>query len=174
MTYCGHSVLQTLCRCHFSPASITAQRYIYTGCASGRIVGKSWFFFFFSSKDLFVTLNVSSLRRTDWQDCEGAARSSRNCARRCLASVPSRNYQLIGSIKEKLIFQKGFFFFFFFKWDGYLYRWLYSGRECNRAELEEDTPTTEPVRRSQRIKDRMNRLRAKLLLSSEIGVDTQF
>ncbi|XP_076242069.1 DDB1- and CUL4-associated factor 11 isoform X1 [Calliopsis andreniformis] len=38
MTYRGHSVLQTLIRCHFSPSSITGQRYIYTGCAAGRVI----------------------------------------------------------------------------------------------------------------------------------------
>ncbi|XP_033223372.1 DDB1- and CUL4-associated factor 11 isoform X2 [Belonocnema kinseyi] len=38
MTYRGHSVLQTLIRCHFSPAATTGQRYIYTGCGSGRVV----------------------------------------------------------------------------------------------------------------------------------------
>jgi len=37
-TYRGHSVLQTLIRCKFSPAFTTGQRYIYTGCAFGRIV----------------------------------------------------------------------------------------------------------------------------------------
>lgn len=41
MTYCGHSVLQTLCRCHFSPAHTTGQRYIYAGCAAGRVVCKN-------------------------------------------------------------------------------------------------------------------------------------
>ena len=40
MTYRGHSVLQTLIRCHFSPAFSTGQRYIYTGCAAGRVVSK--------------------------------------------------------------------------------------------------------------------------------------
>lgn len=40
MTYRGHSVLQTLIRCHFSPSSITGQRYIYTGCAAGRVISK--------------------------------------------------------------------------------------------------------------------------------------
>ncbi|XP_017794296.1 PREDICTED: DDB1- and CUL4-associated factor 11 isoform X2 [Habropoda laboriosa] len=38
MTYHGHSVLQTLIRCHFSPSFITGQRYIYTGCAAGRVM----------------------------------------------------------------------------------------------------------------------------------------
>lgn len=38
MTYRGHSVLQTLVRCHFSPEFTTGQRYIYTGCAAGRVV----------------------------------------------------------------------------------------------------------------------------------------
>ncbi|XP_017753181.1 PREDICTED: DDB1- and CUL4-associated factor 11 isoform X2 [Eufriesea mexicana] len=38
MTYRGHSVLQTLIRCHFSPSSNTGQRYIYTGCAAGRVI----------------------------------------------------------------------------------------------------------------------------------------
>jgi WD40 repeat protein len=38
MTYRGHSVLNTLIRCHFSPAFSTGQRYVYTGCAAGRVV----------------------------------------------------------------------------------------------------------------------------------------
>lgn len=38
MTYRGHSVLQTLIRCHFSPEISTGQRLIYTGCATGRII----------------------------------------------------------------------------------------------------------------------------------------
>ncbi|XP_032668188.1 DDB1- and CUL4-associated factor 11-like isoform X3 [Odontomachus brunneus] len=37
MTYRGHCVLKTLIRCRFSPAATTGQRYIYTGCSSGRI-----------------------------------------------------------------------------------------------------------------------------------------
>jgi WD repeat-containing protein 23 len=40
MTYRGHCVLQTLVRCHFSPSYTTGQRFIYTGCAAGRVVGK--------------------------------------------------------------------------------------------------------------------------------------
>jgi WD repeat-containing protein 23 len=38
MTYRGHSVLNTLIRCRFSPSYSTGQRYIYTGCAAGRVV----------------------------------------------------------------------------------------------------------------------------------------
>lgn len=38
MTYRGHSVLNTLIRCRFSPQFSTGQRYIYTGCAAGRVV----------------------------------------------------------------------------------------------------------------------------------------
>ncbi len=37
MTYRGHAVLQTLIRCHFSPAETTGGRYIYSGSADGRI-----------------------------------------------------------------------------------------------------------------------------------------
>ncbi|TFY70898.1 hypothetical protein EVG20_g2103 [Dentipellis fragilis] len=37
MTYRGHSVLQTLIRCHFSPAETTGGQYIYSGSADGRI-----------------------------------------------------------------------------------------------------------------------------------------
>lgn len=40
MTYRGHRVLQTLIRCHFSPAATTGQRYIYTGCSTGRVISK--------------------------------------------------------------------------------------------------------------------------------------
>jgi len=38
MTYTGHTVLQTLIRCHFSPMNNTGQKYIYTGCAKGRVI----------------------------------------------------------------------------------------------------------------------------------------
>ncbi|XP_019849571.1 PREDICTED: DDB1- and CUL4-associated factor 11-like [Amphimedon queenslandica] len=38
MTYTGHSVKNTLIRCHFSPYSTTGQKYIYTGCAKGQVV----------------------------------------------------------------------------------------------------------------------------------------
>nr|XP_006811903.1 PREDICTED: DDB1- and CUL4-associated factor 11-like [Saccoglossus kowalevskii] len=38
MTYRGHSVLQTLIRCRFSPEFTTSQQYIYTGCSSGAVV----------------------------------------------------------------------------------------------------------------------------------------
>jgi DDB1- and CUL4-associated factor 11 len=37
MTYRGHAVLQTLIRCHFSPAETTGGRYIYSGSSDGRI-----------------------------------------------------------------------------------------------------------------------------------------
>ncbi|XP_066578945.1 DDB1- and CUL4-associated factor 11 [Amia ocellicauda] len=38
MTYRGHGVLHTLIRCRFSPEFSTGQRYIYTGCSTGRVV----------------------------------------------------------------------------------------------------------------------------------------
>jgi len=38
MSYTGHTVLQTLIRCHFSPQFTTGQKFIYTGCAAGRVV----------------------------------------------------------------------------------------------------------------------------------------
>ncbi|XP_028933736.1 DDB1- and CUL4-associated factor 11 isoform X1 [Ornithorhynchus anatinus] len=38
MTYRGHGVLHTLIRCRFSPAHSTGQRYIYSGCSTGKVV----------------------------------------------------------------------------------------------------------------------------------------
>ncbi|XP_062131533.1 DDB1- and CUL4-associated factor 11 [Drosophila sulfurigaster albostrigata] len=38
MTYRGHRVSKTLLRAKFSPAEQTGQRFIYTGCATGRII----------------------------------------------------------------------------------------------------------------------------------------
>ncbi|EDW74251.1 uncharacterized protein Dwil_GK21482 [Drosophila willistoni] len=38
MTYRGHRVSKTLLRAKFSPLEQTGQRYIYTGCATGRII----------------------------------------------------------------------------------------------------------------------------------------
>ncbi len=37
MTYRGHSVLQTLIRCHFSPINTTGQSYLYTGSSDGKV-----------------------------------------------------------------------------------------------------------------------------------------
>ncbi|KAJ8268047.1 hypothetical protein COCON_G00132190 [Conger conger] len=38
MTYRGHGVLNTLIRCRFSPEFSTGQKFIYTGCSTGRII----------------------------------------------------------------------------------------------------------------------------------------
>ncbi|KAJ3611881.1 hypothetical protein NHX12_021894 [Muraenolepis orangiensis] len=38
MTYRGHGVLHTLIRCRFSPEFTTGQRYIYSGCSTGKII----------------------------------------------------------------------------------------------------------------------------------------
>ncbi|CAM9803929.1 DDB1- and CUL4-associated factor 11 isoform X1 [Lampetra fluviatilis] len=38
MTYRGHGVLHTLIRCRFSPEFSTGQRYVYTGCSTGKVV----------------------------------------------------------------------------------------------------------------------------------------
>lgn len=40
MTYRGHRVKKTLIRAKFSPMETTGQRYIYTGCGTGRLIGK--------------------------------------------------------------------------------------------------------------------------------------
>ncbi|MEQ2206798.1 DDB1- and CUL4-associated factor 11 [Xenoophorus captivus] len=40
MTYRGHGVLHTLIRCRFSPEFSTGQRFIYSGCSTGKIVSK--------------------------------------------------------------------------------------------------------------------------------------
>ena len=36
-TFKGHSVLQTLVRCYFSPASSTAHQYVYSGSQDGAV-----------------------------------------------------------------------------------------------------------------------------------------
>lgn len=40
MTYRGHRVKKSLIRAKFSPAETTGQRYIYTGCGTGRLISK--------------------------------------------------------------------------------------------------------------------------------------
>lgn len=37
VTFRGHSVTNTLIRCHFSPATSTGGRYVYTGSADGKV-----------------------------------------------------------------------------------------------------------------------------------------
>lgn len=41
MTYRGHGVLHTLVRCRFSPEFTTGQRFIYSGCSTGKIISES-------------------------------------------------------------------------------------------------------------------------------------
>lgn len=41
MTYRGHGVLHTLIRCRFSPEFSTGQRFIYSGCSTGKIISES-------------------------------------------------------------------------------------------------------------------------------------
>lgn len=40
MTYRGHRVTKSLIRAKFSPLETTGQRFIYTGCGTGRVIGK--------------------------------------------------------------------------------------------------------------------------------------
>lgn len=40
MTYRGHGVLHTLIRCRFSPEFTTGQRFIYSGCSTGKIISE--------------------------------------------------------------------------------------------------------------------------------------
>lgn len=42
MTYRGHRVKKTLIRAKFSPQETTGQRYIYTGCGTGRLISMSY------------------------------------------------------------------------------------------------------------------------------------
>lgn len=39
-TYTGHRVQKSLIRAKFSPAATTGQRYIYTGCSTGRLISE--------------------------------------------------------------------------------------------------------------------------------------
>ncbi len=92
MTYRGHSVLQTLIRCHFSPAHTTGQRYIYTGCATGAVISK------LDCSVIGIACCMSfpfSIRLSDWRSGSSTSWSQILRARRLLASFPAGNTQLI-------------------------------------------------------------------------------
>jgi WD repeat-containing protein 23 len=38
LTFSGHHIQRTLIRCNFSPVACSGQRFVYSGCASGRVV----------------------------------------------------------------------------------------------------------------------------------------
>uniref|UniRef100_A0A3Q3LBY5 Ddb1 and cul4 associated factor 11 n=1 Tax=Mastacembelus armatus TaxID=205130 RepID=A0A3Q3LBY5_9TELE len=57
MTYRGHGVLHTLIRCRFSPEFSTGQRFIYSGCSTGKIIMGS------SSENVGAQTNPSSRGR---------------------------------------------------------------------------------------------------------------
>lgn len=47
MTYRGHRVTKSLIRAKFSPLETTGQRFIYTGCGTGRVIGKAYMVLFY-------------------------------------------------------------------------------------------------------------------------------
>ena len=88
MTYRGHSVLRTLIRCRFSPAFSTGQRYIYSGCAAGKVFSKKMscksLIWETTSREKKISI---SLWCPDWNACSDFNRSFRKCKGRFLASV---------------------------------------------------------------------------------------
>lgn len=54
MTYRGHRVKKTLIRAKFSPQETTGQRFIATGCGTGRLISKLNYFF----KKNKITMNT--------------------------------------------------------------------------------------------------------------------
>jgi len=40
VTFKGHRIQKSLIRAKFSPIASTGQRYIYTGCSTGRLISK--------------------------------------------------------------------------------------------------------------------------------------
>ncbi|XP_014259071.1 DDB1- and CUL4-associated factor 11 [Cimex lectularius] len=62
-TYRSHVVQQTHIRCHFSPAFTTGQRFIYTGCAYGKVV----IYDLLTGRDiLHLTGHKSCVRDVSW------------------------------------------------------------------------------------------------------------
>lgn len=57
MTYRGHRVKKTLIRAKFSPMETTGQRYIYTGCGTGRLIGE-----FMRSDNCGSALSLTQIR----------------------------------------------------------------------------------------------------------------
>ena len=53
----GHRVQKSLIRSRFSPMETTGQRYIYTGCSTGRIISN----FYFLICLLFFAININFL-----------------------------------------------------------------------------------------------------------------
>ena len=51
MTYKGHRIAKSLIRAKFSPLENTGQRFIYTGCGTGRVVSKYLFLYNFVDAD---------------------------------------------------------------------------------------------------------------------------
>lgn len=51
VTFKGHRVQKSLIRAKFSPAASTGQRYIYTGCSTGRLISE----FYLGSKKTSLT-----------------------------------------------------------------------------------------------------------------------
>ena len=104
MTYRGHSILRTLIRCRFSPAFSTGQRYIYTGCAAGKVYSEYSIIFCYCKLILILTRLNFSLRCPDWKACSYSDRSFRMCSRRLLASLLYGNNRLSGTERSYHIY----------------------------------------------------------------------
>lgn len=54
VTFKGHRIQKSLIRAKFSPAATTGQRYIYTGCSTGRLISKYNYFVSLTVLMIFV------------------------------------------------------------------------------------------------------------------------
>lgn len=68
MTYRGHRVKKTLIRAKFSPQETTGQRYIYTGCGTGRLISMSLFCLVVFSFVLLFEGNVPIARHRPYSE----------------------------------------------------------------------------------------------------------
>lgn len=66
VTFKGHRVQKSLIRGKFSPVATTGQRYIYTGCSTGRLISEFLVIFFLNV--FFLINSYFSLRYSDWKN----------------------------------------------------------------------------------------------------------
>ncbi|PRD31786.1 UNVERIFIED_CONTAM: Dcaf11 [Trichonephila clavipes] len=147
MTYRGHSVLQTLIRCHFSPETTTGQSYIYTGCAQGRIVDLCFMlefihYFFYIVYDVLTGKIKATLK------------GHKGCVRD-VSWHPYRNEIMSSS------------------WDGTIVRWTFNKTEidsdsddgatilCDSREGEA-SESTQGLRRSQRLAEQRRKQESEI------------
>lgn len=101
MSYRGHRVAKSLLRAKFSPIIQTGQRYIYTGCSTGRIISMFTVCFFFKFTIELIMVNTICVMQLVYDVLTGDIKETIEGHRKVVADLdwhPERSEIISGSV----------------------------------------------------------------------------